>query len=204
MATMQFTGKYAAIRKDFYKATQKKYTPSEGLFVNGRYVTYKTEAGFKAALSRVFANKMAYLDKIEDAGTVTNATMTVWYPARSYQARATIKYTYVKNGQKGYGSVSGGPTTGYGYDKMSTALAEALEKSPEFMKILMDARAKKKKLPYGVSLNIGKPYMPGWDGGVGTGCFMSVLKECGYDVKYIYTGIKDSETYEITFKRKVR
>ena len=198
---MEFTGKYAAIRKNFYKEVTKKFRPGENVYINGSFKQYKTEAGFRAALNKKFASQMALVDKIEATSVPLEATITVWYPERSNQARAKVEYSYMKNGSKHYGSLKGGPTGGWGYDKMSTALAEALNSSPEFLKILMDARARSKKLSYGVTLNNGKPFFPRYDGGVGTECYYAVFKECGYNVKYVRTGIKDSETYIITKRR---
>ena len=198
-----FTGKYASIRKNFWKDSQRKFEKNDQwVFVKGKSSYYKTERGYVQALKRKFNEEMKYLDKIESAGTITSATISIWFPSRSAQARANVSYTYIKGGNTHKASVSGGPTGGWGYDKLSAALADALNKSPEFMKILMDARARRKKLPYGVTLNSGKPFFPHWDGGVGVECHMDVLKASGYNVEYIRTGIKDSYTYKVTLKRK--
>lgn len=191
---MEFKGRYAKIRRDFYKEATSKFDPNK--FVGGK--RYKTESGYRKAQEKRFATVMANLDRIEATGTPIEATLSVWYPERSQQARAKVEYKYMKDGSVHRSSVTGGPTGGWGYDKMSTALAEALNKSPEFLKILLDARAKGKKLPYGVHLFNGEPYSPRWAGGVGTECFIDVLKACGYNVTYIRTGIKDSETYLVT------
>lgn len=198
---MEFGGKYATVRKNFYKEMTKKFTPGENVYINGQFKTYKTETGFRAAMKKKFATQMALVDKIEATGVPVEATLSVWYPERSQQARARVEYTYMKGGSLHRSSVTGGPTGGWGYDKMSTALAEALNKSPEFLKILMDARVRGKKLSYGVTLNRGKPFFPRYDGGVGTECYVTVLKECGYNVTYVRTGIKDSETYVIKKRR---
>lgn len=202
MVMPKFTGKYASIRKDFYKdSVGKKYDPNEKHWVGNKLVTYKTEAGFRNAMQKKFAKDMAKIDEIENAGYPAKGTMNAWYPARSHQAQATVSFSTTTGSYKDF---HGGPTGGWGYDKMSTALADALNKSPEFMKLLMDARAKKKTLSYGVSLNAGKPFFPRWDGGVGIECYITVLKSLGYNVEWVYTAIKDSDTYTFTLKSKKR
>lgn len=193
MATAQFTGRYAAIRKDFYKEAQKKYTPEEA-----KWTGYKTERGFRANLTKKFNDAMKQIDTIENAGYPAQATITVTF--RNHQARATLRYR-TTTGQ--FKVIEYGPTGGYGYDKESTAMAGCFNKSPEFLKILMDARARKKTLPYGVSLANGRPYLPYYDGGVGAECFSSVLKAMGYDCRYIPTA-DNMSVYEYTLKRKMR
>lgn len=199
MAGPTFTGKYAGIRKDLYKGIMgQKYSPDARVYIGNQTKTYKTEKGFYTALAKKFSDEMAKVDAIEKAGLPVQGTFTAYYPARSYQARASVSF---KTSTGSYKTYEGGPTGGWGYDKMSSALAEAFNKSPEFLKILMDARARKKTLPYGVSLDNGKPRLPRWNGGVGTECFVSVLEACGYDVQYTHTGIPDSTSYTFTAKR---
>ena len=77
-------------------------------------------------------------------------------------------------------------------------------KNPEFLKLLFDARAKKKKLPYGVQLSNGGPWDPYWEGGVGIECHYDVLKAMGYEVKWVRTGIPDSQAFTFELKKKMR
>lgn len=191
MAT-QFTGRYAGIRKDFYKESQKKYTPDEA-----KWTGYKTEKGFRANLVKEFNKKMAEIDKIEQAGYPKQATIVVTF-SKSHQAKAVLRYSTTDGHHK---VIEYGPTGGWGYDKESTAMAGCFNKSPEFLKLLMDARARGKTLPYGVSLNKGKPWLPYWDGGVGAGCHNDVMKASGYDVRYIPTA-DNMSVYEYTLKRR--
>lgn len=202
MAMPTFTGRYASIRKTIYKDLMgKKYDPEYFEWRGSQKFYYKTEQGFYNAMKKKFDKAMKEIDAIENAEYPQSGTISVWYPQRSYQVRGTINFR-TTGGR--YHSVEGGPTSGGGYDKYSTVSARMMNDRPEFRKLLMDARAKKKTLPYGVSLNIGKPWLPYWDGGVGIECHVDVLKTLGYDVKYIHTGMPNSYTIEFTLKKKLR
>ena len=198
-----FTGRYAQIRKEFYKGiVLAKYDPARS--------EYKTEAGFHRAQVKEFEKKMAKIDRIERAGTLINATVTItWSRGGTYgkQAKATVKYSYMTpDGTIRNNIVEGDPTTGMGYDKTSTAWAHAANKIPEFMKLLLDARVKKKKLPYGVDLNTGEPYMPGFHGGVGINSFNKAMEALGYNVDEFtaYPSIVAILNYTIKRKPAVR
>ena len=172
--TPAFTGRYAQIRKDFYKGlVLAKYDPARS--------EYKTEAGFRRNQIKKFEKGMAEIDRIERAGTLLKATVTIVWGSRGIygkQGKATIKYTYLATeGTIRNATVTGASTTGTGYDKTSTAWANAANECPEIMKLLLDARAKKKKLPYGVYLSTGSPWMPHFDGGVGTILFQIFRRE---------------------------
>ena len=196
MAMPQFTGKYASIRKDFYKASQKKYDPAVA-----ERSGYKTERGYRASLVKKFNKAMAEIDAIEMAGYPVSGTISVWFPNRSQQARGTLSF---KDSNGRFHSVEGGPTGGWGYDKYSTVSGSMMNSRPEFRKLLMDARAKKKTLPYGVTLANGDAWLPYWGEGVGIECHYDVLKAMGYEVKWVRTGIPDSQAFTFELKKKMR
>lgn len=202
MAAPTFAGRYASIRKDIWKGTMgTKFNP-KGENYAGR-IPYKTERGYYAAQKKIFDDYMKVIDKIETSSVPTHATLILTHgPRGTYgmQWIAEIRYSYGKGGMYG-GRVQGDRTSGTGYDKLSTAFASALNKSPEFMKILLDARAKKKKLPYGVYLYNGKPYLPRYEGGVGMSSLNAVLKASGYEVKELPSS-DDTYVYEYTLKRR--
>ena len=194
-----FTGRYAQIRKDFYKGTVlAKYDPARS--------KYKTEAGFRKNQIKKFEKGMAEIDRIERAGTLLNATVTItWGPRGTYgkQGKATIRYRYMTpDGNIMSHVMTGASTTGTGYDKTSTAWANAANECPEFMKLLLDARAKKKELPYGVYLRTGSCYLPNYEGGVSMGALNKVMRALGYDVQEFNTYPSDVDIFEYTIKRK--
>lgn len=197
-----FTGRYAELRKAIYKDTLgKKYDPTAFVWRGSQKFYYKTEQGFRTAMKREFDKKMAEIDAVEKAGYPVSGTISTWYPQRSYQVRGTLSFMD-SNGK--FHSVEGGPTSGGGYDKYSTVSARMMNSRPEFLKLLFDARAKKKTLPYGVQLRAGVPWYPYWEGGVGIECHYDVLKAMGYEVKWVRTGIPDSQAFTFELKKKMR
>lgn len=200
MVMPKFTGKYASIRKDFYKdSVGKKYDPNEKHWVGNKLVTYKTEVGFRNAMQKKFAKDMAKIDEIENAGYPESATITVEF-SRNHQARAVLRY---KSTTGRYNVIESGSTHGWGYDKESTAMADCFNEAPEFMKLLLDLRAKKKDVHYGIQLCTGKPWLPFWDGGVGASSFNQGFREMGYEVRDIPAGDRVS-IFEYTLKKKRR
>lgn len=198
-----FSGKYAAIRKDFWKATiGAKWTPAHSQFGT----EFKTEAGFRNAMSKRFFSDMAKIDHIENAGTVLDGSVSIrWTKGGQYgwQATASLAYTYLTPDGKILSKVvDGSRTKGWGYDKESTAFVSAAEKSPEFVKILMDARAKKKDLGYGVTSGAGGPYFPHFNGGVGMGSIWKSMERAGYTFESVRTATETLNVYQFSIKRK--
>ncbi|MBQ1293579.1 MAG: hypothetical protein IIY21_06045 [Clostridiales bacterium] len=199
MAMPQFTGKYASIRKDIYKGTVgAKFVQGGTNYAGGKI--YKTEQGFRKAMMGVFDGYMRKIDALEKASLPARATLVISPGGRGMygtQWSAELRYEDI-NGLTRY--VEGERTTGTGYDKISSASASVFNKSPEFMKLLMDARAKKKTLPYGAYLSIGKPWLPNWEGGVGISSHVRILEAMGYDVSDVSTD--KAYIYMIALKKK--
>lgn len=208
MPAPQFTGKYASIRKDFWKGSLgTKYPGEKDVYVgNHKWSKFKTEKGYYNAMAKKFSNEMAIIDKIENANLPLEATLTIdWKKGDmgAWQAKANLNYNFINaNGQKDYKHLESNRTGGWGYDKASSASAVVLNASPQFMRILMDARAKKKKLPYGAQLKNGEPWFPYWEGGVGIECHNHILEVSGYDVKQVRTGRDDIQIYNYTLKKR--
>ena len=194
-----FTGKYATIRKDFWKGTVgSKFDP--------QWSEQKTETAYRNAKIKEFKQAMTKIDQIENAGTVLDGHVSIrWTKGGAYgkQAIATLSYTYLTpDGRVLSKVVEGKRTTGMGYDKESTAFSNAAEKSPEFMKILLDARAKKKDLGFGVSSTSGKPYFPYFGRGVGMGSIWRSMEKAGYNFDNVRTWNDDLNIYQFSIKRK--
>ena len=99
-----------------------------------------------------------------------------WTSSRTWGAnpKATIRV--------GYDSFVSGSISGYGYDKESTAIAEAFNQSEKLRGILYKNRDK-------ISGKYGyhkKSFT--LSGGVGSNCFWMIFKACGYDVKHVAYG----------------
>lgn len=104
----------------------------------------------------------------------------------------------------GHGIVYTGTASGYGYDKESTALAEAFNKSPEILRILYDEKEERlAKLGRRVSndeaigYGVGNHARPEFQGGVGVNAFRDIFAACGYTLTRHIDG-KHFTTYTLT------
>lgn len=87
-------------------------------------------------------------------------------------------------------------TRGCGYDKPSTAAAEALDWSPEIMYLLYKRKAEILEnpgihYPYGANYNLS---LPSFDGGVGMSAITGVFKDLGFTPDY-YSTLGRDEIY---------
>lgn len=103
-------------------------------------------------------------------------------------------------------TITEGRASGCGYDKESAAIAEALNKNNDILKILYIAKNKKMTLKNNNNhdlLGYGSGYgvLPYFEGGVGASSLMTIFKKLGYIVQEHHT--KTSDFYAIT-KRGVR
>lgn len=86
-----------------------------------------------------------------------------------------------------------GRASGYGYDKESAAVAEALNR--HFKNILWKARSKNwKNHPYGIRYSKG--FMPYFEGGVGISCYYRIFEWLGYKMECVASG-KTYDKYTI-------
>lgn len=111
-----------------------------------------------------------------------------------------------------------GSASGCGYDKESSAIAEALNGSPEIMKKLYELAEKMLEelgdIAYKSDLNCiswrnsigygsGYSIRPYFEGGVGVGCFESILNKMGYLWRNAGSG-KRWDCYNITKKEELK
>ena len=74
-----------------------------------------------------------------------------------------------------------GTASGCGYDKESAAIAEALNQSPEIMKLLHNIKEKHPAKAHRELFGYGSGYgiLPYFEGGVGYSCFETIFTRCG-------------------------
>ena len=154
----------------------------------------------RAALERSFAHVRARerkrLERICEAAqapALSSLTITVeWVKSRIWGANptATIEHD---------GREYTGHAPGCGYDKRSSAVAEALNKIPAVRKVLYQAAEDALEaggyprecssgcVSWGDLLGYGSGYsiLPYFEGGVGVNCFWSILDKCGYEVRTV-------------------
>lgn len=93
-----------------------------------------------------------------------------------------------------------GSISGCGYDKESTAIAKSLNQCKELLKEVINYNPKQERyseiLGYGIS---SFKYVPRFDGGVGTSCFLRIFEKMNYDAKNIVS-TSSVDVYQFTKK----
>ena len=182
---------YPTIRQDAYEGT---------IGLKGDYMR---DGATRAQMNRAEAEYQDYNDRIEaaeNAGEILDGVITVDWRSNyeGDQAKATLSYRYIDaDGYTRRATYESGRTGGGGYNKESTAIANALNKSPEFSRLLMNAREYGVHTDYGVDRNEVKPYPPEYSWGVGVGSIVGVLKQVGIDMSYM-SETRSSRTYVLS------
>lgn len=124
-----------------------------------------------------------------------------------------ISINWVKNPTWGYnphatittnlGTITEGKASGCGYDKESAAIAEALNKNNDILKLLYIAKNKKMTFTNNNNhdlLGYGSGYgvLPYFEDGVGASSLMNIFKKLGYNIQEYHTD--KSDFYTITKK----
>lgn len=123
----------------------------------------------------------------------------------------SINVEWVKNNTWGYnphatvytsnGDATEGRASGCGYDKESAAIAEALNKNNDILKLLYTFKNKKmttKKTNNHDILGYGSGYgvLPYFEGGVGISSLLNIFKKLGYTIIEHHTNRSDFYTIE--------
>lgn len=124
-----------------------------------------------------------------------------------------ISINWVKNSTWGYNphatvttdqnEITEGKARGWGYDKESTSIADALNKNNDILKLLYIAKNKKMTFKNNNNhdlLGYGSGYgvLPYFEGGVGASSLMNIFRKLGYNVTEYHT--EKSDFYTITKK----
>ena len=130
--------------------------------------------------------------------TITNINISINWIRNSiwgYNPHATITTNL--------GTLTEGKASGCGYDKESAAIAEALNKNNDILKLLYIAKNKKMTFKNNYNhdlLGYGSGYgvLPHYEGGVGVSSLMNIFKNLGYNIQEYHTD--KSDFYTITKK----
>jgi hypothetical protein len=134
-----------------------------------RFAKKKTAAYYDVKISKAEA--------IENSDEVLEFSVSVeWISNRTWGAnpKATIRV--------GFDTFKSSSISGCGYDKESTAIADAFNQSEKLRGILYKNRDKISG-KYGYDKKLFT-----LSGGVGSDCFWMIFKACGYDVKHVACG----------------
>ena len=155
-------------------------SPSERIPVN---LKAKILQKYNRMKDKEQAAKLAKIESVEAADALESVTINVeWKRSRTWGSNphvdavvltSTCRYVYTAS------------ASGYGYDKESTAIARALNASPEVMRILYGHAERGGEFPYSVTTFAG---LPSFDCGCGVPCFNSVFSACGYTFRQIASG----------------
>ena len=132
---------------------------------------------------------IARLNAIELSKPVTSAGIVVqWKKSTTWGYNPHCE---VNDGQGRYT----GKASGYGYDKESAAMAEALNQSNSILRVLCD-RKEERLAELGINatnencLGYGAGYspIPHFHGGVGVSSFQHIFQNCGYTLRNDHSG----------------
>ena len=160
-------------------------------------IEYATRRAVKE-IDKQKESKFSRLEAAAKAPVITSASISVtWAKSRTWGANPTAEFW---NAGEGYTT---GHASGCGYDKESTAIAEAMNQSPAVLRILYtlgEAALERGESPASETACIGYNWagcigygagysvLPYYEGGVGSSCFWSILEKAGYKVRCAGSG----------------
>lgn len=152
---------------------------------------YKTERGYLARLSRENEeNKAAHEEPLPVGMTIE----VEWHKNHTWGNCPRVELTWETEDGHSHRDYNAGYASGWGYDKLSSAVADALNK--HFKNILYAIRNRStKNKPYGLSYYKGS--FPHFEGGVGMECYYRVFAWLGYKMVCVASG-KTYDVYEVT------
>lgn len=170
---------------------------------------YITKASFEGMNKQILKHSK-HLNDIATAPDLLSGSISVeWKPSRTWGAnpRAQYKQCAINTETKchGWEVFNTNSIGGCGYDKGSTAIAEALNQSKSVLKALYTHKNKPRNIDkpnrevfdYGA----GNGILPRIEGGVGASCYPDVFKAIGYKFSHI-TGGKMFDVYTIEKLKK--
>lgn len=178
-----------------------------GTLARGKAVKLATARALRD-LEKTHAARLAKLDRISNAPNLEFITINMeWRPSRTWGHNPRVNA--VTNEAETYT----GTASGYGYDKASAAMAEALNASPAVLKALYTAaenalaaghvftRYNNSAVTWRDILGYGSGYsiLPYFEGGVGVSCFETIFNRCGYTFRQVASS-KHFDAYNVLRK----
>lgn len=171
------------------KRQKEKLTKNEQKEIIRKKIIKEYNARLNKNLKRIDTIENANNNIISITINIDWVRNTTW----GYNPHATI---YTNNGD-----ITEGRASGCGYDKESTAIAEALNKNNDILKLLYIAKNKKmtaKKTNNHDLLGYGSGYgvLPYFEGGVGVSSLLNIFRKLGYSISEHHTEKSDFYTIE--------
>lgn len=191
------TGRYEMFRQEIEADTiDRPYDPQVA-----QRMGLKTERGYRNRMQRKYDAGIRELQAIEDAPEIESADISIKWRGGSngHQATATVDYYYTESdGRRYHGTAHGGPTRGWGYDKGSTALADAFNSDPALQRIAYEA-ASDGRITEDWGAASRRNGRVRWNGGIGISGYRYDVPKYGYDFETVYA---DDDTEVYTMRRK--
>lgn len=148
------------------------------------------------SINNAIAKTTARIQCVSDAcKTVTSISISIeWVKNRTWGGcpKAEIRVCYSDNTCNSYES---GRITGCGYDKESTAVAQALNQSNDLLHMLYAVKESAPQAQNRDLLGYGSGYgnLPYFEGGVGVSCYPHIFEKIGLK----WEGISHGKTYDV-------
>lgn len=189
----------------FYKdmLTPSKLVQAQKLWGVDRLKLYLIQRDFKKR-ARTIAQRLAHLQEVEKAGALGSVTVSIeWKKSRMWGSNPKAEARVMDAGGNFAGMYYTDNISGCGYDKESTAVAQAVNQSPVFLRALYEYKEqhgadKKNHELFGYGSGYG--VLPHLEGGVGVSCFPRIMEKIGFDFKNTASG-KAFDVYTISKKQ---
>ena len=163
----------------------KEFPHVSKTYISAYATDYKTERGYYNHLKR--KNEENEREHNEPLPVYVEIELTWRKSVYGWCPRAEMRWQDANGGW--HYDENAGYAGGYGYDKHSAAVADALNK--HFKNWLYAVRNKSlKKKPYGISYYKGS--FPRFEGGVGMVCYPRIMDWLGYSMRHV----ADRKTYD--------
>ena len=185
---------YGIFKNNATKTIYKKYQDGE---ISEKQAKAQTIEQVKKEAAKNLKKNLDKITEIENAKDVQDLEIAItWKQSHTWgwNPTAYIKSHLLDQQKYNYYERSEGYATGCGYDKLSAAIASALNDSNGALKLLYTAEEKRlRKAKNGLTtsrrdfIGYGSGYgsMPYFEGGVGFGCQTSIFENLGFKAKTI-------------------
>ena len=163
------------------------------------YIYKRADTKHKKRVSEALTS----FDSIINSGVLIEATITVeWRKSSTWGSnpKAKIRWVYTDlEGSRHYKNAETSSIGGCGYDKLSTAVAEALNSVAPIKRSLYKKKNTFSRLSNGEVFGYGSGYgvLPYIEGGVGVSCYPDIFKAIGYAFETIASG-DNFDVFKIT------
>ena len=158
---------------------------------------YLIERKIKAQ-NKELQKELTRIQTVFNAPELLEITISIEWK-RSQMWGSNPNATAAEHTTNGYNRYESGCISGCGYDKESTALANAVNQSNAFLKLMYAVKENAPTVKNHDLFGYGSGYgiLPNLEGGVGTSCYYKIMEKLGYKFNNTASG-KTFDVYTIT------